>query len=146
MDGISGKVDGVARFYKVVKSDPELGRKIPDTCPAGLAVRDKDIRRIFVGRVDESACTLHPRDDTTAGTEIPAKDDRRDADAGEGSTAIREDHMADLALELILGEHVMGRGCERLPIGHDFARVLELAAQDAGKMRVGEHLAGAYSG
>ena len=128
MDSVSGKVDGVARFYKVVKSDPELRRKIPDAGPAGLAVRNKDIRWIFVGRVDESACPLHPRDDAAAGTEIPAKDDRRNADAGEGSTAIRQDYMADLALELVFSEHVVGRWREGLPVGHDFARVLKLAA------------------
>ena len=41
----------------------------------------------------------------------------------------------------VLGQRKVWRGRERLPVGHDLDRVLELAAQDAGQVLVGDDLA-----
>src|SRR5271165_2014802 len=146
MDRIGGKVNRAARLHEVVKSNTELRRKIPDAGAAGLTVRNEDIGRILVRGVDQSTRALKPRGEMTAWFQVPAQDDRRDADPGEGSSTIREIGITDLTVVDVFGQRNMRRGCEGLPVGHDLDRVFELAAQNAGQMLVGDHLTGAPSG
>src|SRR5271170_6678290 len=135
MDGVGGEIDRAARFYEVMKPNAELRREVPDAGAAGLAVRYEDIRRIFVCRVDQSARPLNPRGEVTARGQIPAEDDRRDADTGIGSAAVWKIGVAGLTVEDVFGQRKVRRRRERLPVRHDLYRVFKLTAQDAGKMR-----------
>ena len=146
MDRVGGEVDRAARLYEVVKSYAELRREVPDASAAGLAVRHQDIRRIFVCRVDQSARALNPRGEVSAGLQIPAENDGRDADTGEGSAAVREIGILRPGRRRCIWSARVRRGRERLPVGHDLDGVFKLAAQDAGRCWIGEHLAGATSG
>src|ERR1700761_5459194 len=143
MDGVRGEIDGPARFDEVMQAEAELGREVEHAGPTGCPMRNEDIRRILVGRVNQPAGALHPGRNATRGPEIPAKNNGRDADAGEGPSAVRQDSgRNDLPILVVfIGERRMRSGSKRLPVGHDLAGILELAAQDAGKVLIGDHLA-----
>src|SRR5271165_6329349 len=103
MDRIGGKVNRAARLHEVVKSNTELRRKIPDAGAAGLTVRNEDIGRILVRGVDQSTSALKPRGEMTAWFQVPAEDDRRDADPGEGTSAVGQKSIVNLAVVDVFG-------------------------------------------
>ena len=71
---------------EIVHADAALRREIPHRCAAGSAVRNKHVRRKLVGRVNQAAGGLKPRlNSPRMGEEVPAKNDRREAEARVGS-------------------------------------------------------------
>src|ERR1700751_1279714 len=102
MNRIGAKRQGLARLHKIVKADAELGSEVPDACAARLAMRHDDVRWILMVRPDQAACALKKGRELLSRLEIPAQNDGRNTDPGEGATVIREQRCPCLALEFVL--------------------------------------------
>jgi hypothetical protein len=141
VDAVAGESNRAAGLDEIVKAESTLRRKIPDAGAAWLPVRDEDVRGKFMRGIDESAGSLKPGSESAGGFEVPSKDDRRQTDTGEGSTA----HENGIGVVESRSRVVDGfllqalRRRKRLPVGHDLAGKLELAAEDAAEMLAGKH-------
>lgn len=89
-------------------------------------------------RPDQPAGTLDPRRDLPPRFQVPAKNDRRNADSGKGSAVVGQQDRPGLAFEFVFGLLQMRRGRKGLPVRHQFACILELSSQEAGQMLVGD--------
>src|SRR6185437_9346980 len=146
MNRVGGKVNGPPRIYEIVKTNSTLRREVKHARPPGFAMRNQNVRRKFMRRVDQPAGALKPRREVPRRGKIPSQNNWSNAEARVRSAAVRFQHVASLALIIIfdLGEMRSGRG--GLPIGHQFARVLKLAAQESRQIWLRNHLAQTHPG
>src|SRR6185312_6381242 len=74
------------------------------------------------------------------------QNNRSNAEARVRPAAVRLQHIAGLAFVVIFGFPDMRSRRKSPPVGHQLARVLKLAAQKSGQIRLRNHLAQAHPG
>src|SRR3984885_972513 len=99
----------------------------------------------FVIGPDETARTLNPGQKAASTTEVPAQDDRRDAQAGISPTGGEQVAATQryAGFLIAVGAQVFRGIC--LPQGHEFSTQFKLAIQDALTGRVRQYLAGMHT-
>src|ERR1700744_1382845 len=155
MHRVCADVNGSSWPDKIVRSDPELRREVPNArVGAGTVIRKVEVTerrtdgdgpgrrkrlaegRILVVRPDKTAGSLHPRHPPLTVREVPAKDRWRHADSGERAA----DRVLGGARDVGSGRHRSGKDlralralkfrCVALPQWKDFNAVLEVALEE----------------